>query len=142
MFMKNIFTKLALILIISNKLLSEENVINTVDHKNTNLVKYLDLIKFNIQEKTEILPYILEEDDGVFLEIGMGGDPIINLFSQIPSNKNTTIIASDVDNRILELLLERHPQLEKYASNHSSGPKLILKQLNAIDMQYFNDNYL
>lgn len=140
--MKNIFTKLALILIISNKLLSEDNVINTVDHKNTNLVKYLDLIKYNIKEKTEILPYILEEEDGVFLEIGMGGDPIINLFSQIPSNKNATIIASDVDNRILELLLERHPQLEKYASNHSSGPKLILKQLNAIDMQYFSDNYL
>ncbi|MES2200207.1 MAG: hypothetical protein V4489_08580 [Chlamydiota bacterium] len=140
--MKKIFIKLFFILAASGRITAEDIPINTVDHKNTNLVKYLDLIKYNIKEKTEILPYILEKPDGIFLEIGTGGDPITNLFTQIPSNNPSTIIASDVDNNVLELLIQRHPELQPYLSNNSFGPKLVLKQLNAIDMQCFDNDYL
>lgn len=117
------------------------SIINTVDHKNSHLVQYLNLIKYNVDEKIEILPYILKQDGGVFLEIGTGGDPIGKLLSQIPSDFSTTIIASDIDNNILELLPQRHIQLKEYI-NAPSGPKLVLKQLNAIDMSHFENDSL
>jgi ubiquinone/menaquinone biosynthesis C-methylase UbiE len=121
---------------------TEESIANTVDHKNLNLSFYLDKIKYNTQEKLGILPYILANPNGVYLEIGTGGDPIAELLSRIPNDLSPTIIASDVDENILKILPTRHPQLNKYLTQKSTGAKLQLQQLDATSMGCFPDNYL
>ncbi len=134
---------LGLFLCINNTNLStEESIPNTVDHKNLNLSFYLDKIKYNTQEKLGILPYILTNPNGIYLEIGTGGDPIAELLSRIPNELSPTIIASDVDENILKILPTRHPQLNKYLAPKQTGPQLQLQQLDATSMGCFPDNYL
>jgi SAM-dependent methyltransferase len=112
-----------------------------LDHKNLQLDLYLDLIRYNAQEKIGILPYILKKPNGIYLEIGTGGDPIAQMLSQIPSDAQTLLIASDIDESILNALPLRHPELKQYI-NSTVGPKLKLQKLNAIDMSVFGDSYL
>ena len=107
--------------------------LDVVDHKNMQLKLYLDAIQYNVQEKIGILPYILEKKSGIYLEIGTGGDPIAELMKNIPTDYNVEIIASDVDQNVLDSITVRHPELQKYTAN-LKGPKLKLKQLNATDM--------
>jgi hypothetical protein len=122
---------------------SEASIINTVDHKNLQLNLYLDLIKYNTQEKMGILPYILANPEGVYLEVGTGGDPIAALLAKIPDTISPTIIASDVDDAILKLLPVRHTQLNKYLAPYkTTGPRLKLQQLDATSMHCFADDYL
>lgn len=109
-----------------------------VEHKNLELNLYLDLIQYNTQEKIGILPYILKNPGSIYLEIGTGGDPIAEMLTQIPSTLNITLIASDVEQSVLEALLQRHPKLQKYIDAHE-GPKLKLMQLDATDMSVFED---
>ena len=116
-------------------------VSNVVDHKNLQLNLYLDYIKYNTQEKLGILPYILENPNGIYLEIGTGGDPIAELLSHIPDYASPTIIASDIDQNILKLLPVRHPQLNKYIIERKSGPLLKFQQLDATSMDCFADSY-
>lgn len=116
-------------------------VSNVVDHKNLQLSLYLDYIKYNTQEKLGILPYILQNPNGVYLEIGTGGDPIAELLSHIPDSASPTIIASDIDDNILKLLPIRHPQLNKYIVERRFGPRLKFQQLDATAMDCFADNY-
>lgn len=117
----------------------EPKTLNCVAHKNLQLDLYLDLISYNCQEKIGILPYILKNPEGVYLEIGTGGDPIAQMLDKVPQSSNITLIASDIDEKILKLLPLRHPQLKKYLFN-SNGPKLRLQKLNAVDMGDFEDN--
>lgn len=131
------------ILLIHGLLCADQDVPkNPVDHKNLQLNLYLDFIKYNTQEKLGILPYILANPDGIYLEVGTGGDPIAALLSKIPDTMSPTIIASDVDAHILKLLPERHPQLNKYLTAQRIGPQLKLQQLDATVMSRFSDNYL
>lgn len=118
------------------------SVVNTVDHKNLQLNLYLDFIKYNTQEKLGILPYILAKPEGIYLEVGTGGDPIAELLSKIPDTVSPTIIASDIDENILKLLPIRHPQLNKYLISKRTGPQLKLQALDAQSMSCFSDNYL
>ncbi len=111
---------------------------NCVEHKNSQLDLYLDHISYNCQEKIGILPYIVAHPQGTYLEIGTGGDPIAQMFSKIPATSQATIIASDIDEDILALLPIRHPQLSRFI-DATNGPKLVLQQLNAIDMHAFAD---
>lgn len=115
---------------------------NLLDHKDSQLNLYLDLIKYNLEEKLGILPYILKKTDGTYLEIGTGGDPITQLLSKISDSMSPTIIASDIDQHILDSLPQRHPQLNKYLNPHRSGPKLVLKQLDATNMKTFENESL
>lgn len=115
---------------------------NPVDHKNLQLNLYLDLIKYNTQEKLGILPFILKNPSGIYLEVGTGGDPIADLLSQLPETISPTIIAADVDENIIKTLPERHPQLQKYIMNNGKGPHLKLQQLDGTNMTQFADNYL
>jgi SAM-dependent methyltransferase len=121
---------------------ANNSLINPVDHKNSQLNLYLDLIKYNTQEKLGILPYILKNPDGIYLEIGTGGDPIAELLSKIPDKISPLIIASDVDENILKILPTRHPKLNKYLSLPKTGPQLKLQQLDATQMSCFPSNYL
>jgi hypothetical protein len=114
---------------------------NTVEHKNFQLNLYLDNIRYNTQEKIGILPYILAKPEGTYLEIGTGGDPIAVMLERIPQSAPTKIIASDVDERVLESLPVRHPVLKKYIGSQK-GPSLVLQQLNAIDMSVIADQSL
>src|SRR4029077_11699284 len=100
-----------IVLFISTKLACNTSNVN---HKNLQLNLYLDLIKYNTQEKLGIFPYILENPSGTYLEVGTGGDPVADLLSKIPDELSPTIIASDVDERVLMSLAERHPKLQKY----------------------------
>lgn len=125
---------------ITNVLFSN-SIFDPVEHKNMQLGLYLDAIQYNSQEKIGILPYVLENPEGIFLEIGTGGDPISNMLTMIPKGSNVTIIASDVDISVLNSLLIRHPELYSYIEEQAK-PKLQLQQLNAIDMSVFEDNYL
>lgn len=118
------------------------SVVNTVDHKNLQLNLYLDFIKYNTQEKLGILPYILAKPEGIYLEVGTGGDPIAELLSKIPDTVSPTIIASDIDENILKLLPIRHPQLNKYLISKRTGPQLKLQALDAQSMSCFDNNYL
>lgn len=121
---------------------ASDTVINTVDHKNLNLSYYLDRIKYNTEEKLGILPYILANPHGIYLEIGTGGDPIAMLLDKIPNDLSPTIIAADVDERILQSLPKRHPQLTKFLAPRATGVQLQLRQLDATTMACFPDNYL
>ncbi len=121
---------------------SNEFITNTVDHKNSQLNLYLDLIKYNLHEKLGILPYILKNNEGIYLEVGTGGDPIADLLSKIPNTAPITIIASDIDKNILKSLPIRHPNLLKYLESTKSGSKLTLQQLDGTNMHCFQDNYL
>ena len=119
----------------------QESSINVVDHKTLQLGLYLDLIRYNSQEKIGILPYILQKPEGIYLEIGTGGDPVADILAQIPSSAPVTLIASDIDENVLNSLPYRHPELQKHI-DAIHGPKLKLLKLNAIDMSIFEDNYL
>lgn len=109
-----------------------------VEHKNLQLDLYLDLIRYNSHEKIGILPYILENVSGKYLEIGTGGDPIREMLSKIPSTAEVTVIASDIEQAVLDAIPRRHPELEKYITAQT-GLRLSLQQLNAIDMHIFDD---
>jgi SAM-dependent methyltransferase len=115
--------------------------LDAVEHKNRQLDLYLDLIRYNTQEKIGILPYILDNPQGVYLEIGTGGDPIAEMLSQIPATSPVTLIASDIEEEVLRALPKRHPKLQKYL-NAKKGPKLQLTRLDATDMRTFNDSFL
>lgn len=114
---------------------------HNVSHKNLQLDLYLDLIRYNTQEKIGIMPYLLKKPVGTYLEIGTGGDPIAEMFAQIPASSNVTIIASDIENDVLKSLPKRHPHLKHYIDAHE-GPQLKLMQLDATDMSAFQDNSL
>jgi hypothetical protein len=120
---------------------TQSDVINTVQHKNFQLNLYLDKIQYNSEEKIGLLPYILENPNGTYLEIGTGGDPISSLLEKIPSNKDTKVIAADIDKEILQSLPIRHPSLKKYI-DAQNGPKLILEELNATNLYIFNNESL
>ncbi len=116
-------------------------ITNVVDHKDAQLNLYLDFIRYNLQEKLGIMPYILKKGEGKYLEVGAGGDPIAFLLSKIPSEMSPIIIASDIDINVLDALPARHPELTKYL--HSQvGPVLRLQQLDATSMDCFHDNEL
>ena len=136
------FVRFFLIIFCFQSFLSYSEVINSVDHKGSQLNLYLDFIKYNLQEKLGILPYILKNPQGSYLEVGTGGDPIAELLSKIPITMSPTIIASDIDQNILNALAVRHPQLQKFLNNKNSGPKLELQQLDATSMVCFPDNSL
>jgi SAM-dependent methyltransferase len=108
----------------------------TVEHKNLQLELYLDLIRYNSQEKIGIFPYILENRQGTYLEIGTGGDPIVEMLSKIPDSMPVTIVASDIEQAVLDAIPRRHPELEKYL-RASEGVRLRLHQLNATDLKIF-----
>lgn len=119
----------------------DNQTFDSVEHKNLQLDLYLDLIRYNTQEKIGILPYILQSNDGAYLEIGTGGDPIAELLSKLPSTSNITIYASDIEEGVLQALPIRHPNLQRYL-NAEHGPRLHLKQLDATDMSFFSNNSL
>jgi SAM-dependent methyltransferase len=119
----------------------QANNLDVVDHKNMQLKLYLDAIQYNVQEKIGVLPYILQKESGVYLEIGTGGDPIAELMKAIPNHYNVQIIASDVDPKVLDSVLTRHPELQPYVQSQK-GPQLKLQQLNAVDMSAIDNNYL
>lgn len=121
--------------------ISESKIFNSVEHKNLQLDLYLDLISYNSQEKIGILPYVLQNPEGVYLEIGTGGDPIAEMLDKIPEDFSVTFIASDIDEDVLKSLPNRHPELRKYIDN-TKGPKLKLQKLNAVDMSIFKDGSL
>lgn len=120
---------------------NEPKIVNSVEHKNLQLDLYLDLIRYNSQEKIGILPYILQNPEGVYLEIGTGGDPIAEMLDKIPADSQVTLVASDIDENILKALPYRHPELKKYI-DATKGAKLKLQKLNAVDMSIFKDNFL
>lgn len=114
---------------------------STVEHKNLHLELYLDLIRYNSQEKIGIFPYILENRQGTYLEIGTGGDPIVDMLSRLPDTMPVTIIASDIEQAVLDAIPRRHPELEKYI-HASEGLRLKLHQLNATHLSIFDENEL
>lgn len=117
---------------------------NTVKHKDSQLNRYLDAINQNTNayKKVGILPYILLKPDGTYLEIGTGsGGPVALMLEKIPMTANTVVIASDIDENILNALLIRYPALNRHI-NAETGPCLRLQQLNAIDMSVFEDGEL
>lgn len=120
---------------------TSEKSFDFLDHKNRQLNLYLDLIRYNTEEKIGILPYILKKPDGTYLEIGTGGDPIAKMLSQIPSTSPVTLIASDIETGVLQALPHRHPELQQYL-DASQGLKLKLMQMDATDMSVFKDNFL
>jgi ubiquinone/menaquinone biosynthesis C-methylase UbiE len=120
---------------------TSEKSTGSVEHKNLQLDLYLDFIRYNCHEKIGILPYILQNPDGVYLEIGTGGDPIAEILNKIPKTSRTTLIASDIEKGVLNALPQRHPELKKYI-NSTEGPVLKLQKLNAVDMSIFENNSL
>lgn len=116
--------------------------INFVEHKGSQLNLYLDFIKYNLEEKLGILPYILKNHQGVYLEVGAGGDPIAELMTKIPDTMSPTIIAADIDQDVLRSLPVRHPELKKFIDQSGQGPVLLLRQLDATCMNCFSDNSL
>ncbi|MFA5999093.1 MAG: class I SAM-dependent methyltransferase [Candidatus Babeliales bacterium] len=121
--------------------INKSSILDVVDHKNMQLKLYLDAIQYNVQEKIGILPYVLQKESGIYLEIGTGGDPIAALMKAIPSHYNVQIIASDVDQNVLDSVLTRHPELQQFVQSQN-GPRLHLQQLNAIDMSAIVSNHL
>lgn len=142
MFKYNVINKLILVIFLSQISYCKSETLNTVDHKDSQLNLYLDLIRYNLQEKLGIIPYILKNGGGKYLEVGTGGDPIALLLSKIPANISPTIIASDIDQNILDVLPIRHPKLNKYLNQQENGPVLKLQQLDATSMTCFKDNEL
>lgn len=135
---------LFIILVSCGNIFSEEplgDVFNVVDHKNLQLSLYLDLIRYNVQEKVGILPYILKNPEGYYLEIGTGGDPVLEILKQLPCTSNVTLIASDIDTEILRALPQRNPKLKEYL-DAKQGPRLELMQLDATNLSCFEDDYL
>lgn len=121
--------------------INNSSILDVVDHKNMQLKLYLDAISYNVQEKIGVLPYVLQKESGVYLEIGTGGDPIAELMKAIPTHYNVQIIASDVDQNVLDSVLTRHPELQQFIDTQK-GPRLHLQQLNAIDMSAIANNHL
>ncbi len=119
-----------------------ESFTNILSHKNNQLDVYLEGIRFNSSEKTELSEYI--KPTGTYLEIGSGGDPIKYLLDQIPKGYSPTIIVSDIDQDILDILPERHPSLRSYLNldDKIKKPKLKFMHLDATDMSVFDNGSL
>ena len=122
-------------------LCSLNTISQSTNHKNDDLSAYLNCIQHNIKEKIGILPYILNNRSGVYLEIGTGGDAIAEIMAHIAPDAHNLIIASDIEKEILEALPERHPQLIPFIQAQS-GPRLRLVRLNATDMSLFSNHFL
>lgn len=112
-----------------------------VVHKNFQIDFYLDLLKYHTEEKIGILPYILENPEGVYLEVGAGGDPIAQMLTALPKTISPTIIVSDIDALVLERLPQRHPELVAYLTPET-GPQCTLMRLDATDMSCIPSNHL
>ena len=92
-----------------------------------------------MDEKTQILTYIQKNLNGTFIDIGTGGDAIAILAQQLPKNSRPTLIAADIDPLVIESVTKRRPEITKYINN-TSGPKIELVTMSAVDMHLIKDS--
>ncbi len=81
---KHFIYTLIILFNLSKNTLEANASFNSLEHKEGQQNLYLDLIRYNCQEKIGILSYILERKSGTFLEIGTGGGPIADMLDKIP----------------------------------------------------------
>ncbi|MGM0440070.1 MAG: hypothetical protein ACQEP8_03035 [Chlamydiota bacterium] len=114
---------------------------NQASHKRENLDNYLDNIGSNLEEKTHIISYMRKNLGGNYLEIGTGGDTISYILKSLPKDYRGTVIASDVDQEILDAIPKRHPELQEYLDGSASS-SLVLMKLDATQMGAIKNNSL
>jgi len=100
-----------------------------------------DVFSEYLEEKTLLLEYILKSPNGVYMDIGTGGDSVLRLLNGLPKESGTTLIAADVRKRVLADLLNNHPEIKTYL-NAKDGVKLELQQIDASNMRLLKDDQL
>lgn len=112
----------------------------SVEHKNGNISGYLNEISGELIEKTQILEHILDVKEGVYVDLGTGGDSIAHLLENIPDDLPVTIIGSDIDPSILEAIPQRHPEVMPYLNQMDTGKlRLLLLRMDATNMHNFSE---
>lgn len=104
------YTTLLLSIVFQQKLIS--NIDNgSVEHKNSNIIQYLNEISTEQEEKTQILEHILDKSHGTYIDLGTGGDSISHILNNIPADLPIKLIGSDIDESILNAIPKRHPEI-------------------------------
>lgn len=114
---------------------------SSVEHKDEFIDVYLSNISDNLEEKTEILKYILGNLDGTFIDIGTGGDAIALLAQKVPQKSRPTLIAADIDPLVIESIKKRRKEINNYINN-KEGPKVELITMSAVDMSTIRDSMI
>lgn len=98
----------------------------SVEHKENNINSYLNEISEEQEEKTQIIKYILDKKQGTYIDLGTGGDSISYIIDRVQRELPITLIASDIDQKILDNISKRHPEITDYLEQ-SDDEKLRLK---------------
>lgn len=115
-----------------------------VTHKHELIPEYLQDISYNQDEKTLLIPYIIQNPDGCYMDIGTGGDTLAIVLQNISHEHRTTLIASDLDQSVLDAIPMRHPEIAPYLKkdNAQSNVCVQLLAMNATDMSALEDSSL
>jgi SAM-dependent methyltransferase len=124
-------------------LLSVAPVSADISHKSDNIGRYLNEIALYQEEKTQIVKHVLNKGSGRYLDIGSGGDSVARMIESIPNDVPVTIIASDLDDKILKEIPKRHKNLEKYLKETDNKKLNVeLEIMDAVDMRKISTSSL
>lgn len=113
----------------------------SVEHKNDNVLEYLNEIGQEQEEKTQILKHIFENKFGSYLDLGTGGDSVAHIINKIPENQPITLMASDIDQSILDAIPLRHPEVVPFLQEDDTERlRLKLLRMDATNMATLSDN--
>ncbi len=109
----------------------------SVEHKHEHISQYLQDICYNQSEKTQIIPYINQNPNGCYMDIGTGGDALAIILKNISPQAQTTLIASDLDQSVLDAIPQRHPEIKTFLNQDSKkkSPQVKFIAMNATDMK-------
>lgn len=114
---------------------------SSVEHKDEFIDKYLSNISANMDEKTQLLPYIKDKKKGIYLDIGTGGDAVAMIATNLDPCDNVTLIAADIDQAVLNSIPLRRPEILPFLTQQK-GVKVELKQMSAVDFQKIENDSL
>jgi SAM-dependent methyltransferase len=113
----------------------------SVEHKDEFIDVYLSNISGNLDEKTQIYNYILDNLNGTYIDIGTGGDAIAMLAQKLPPSSRPTLIAADIDPSVIDSIKTRRKEILNYI-NKKEGPNVELVTMSAVNMIPIKDSMI
>jgi hypothetical protein len=120
-------------------LLINSYLLASVEHKDEFIDSYLSNISSNMNEKIQLVEHIKKNLNGIFIDVGTGGDAIAIIAKQLPKGSNTTLIASDIDPMVINSIPKRRPEINEFL-NSSNGPTIELVTMSATNMSPIKDS--
>jgi SAM-dependent methyltransferase len=114
-------------------LLTSSTLQASIEHKDEFIDVYLSNISSNMDEKTQLIEHIKKNPDGMFIDIGTGGDAIAIMAKELPDTIRPTLIAADLDPLVIQSIRTRRKEINQYI-DAAKGPKVELITMSAANM--------